>query len=99
MLMGSLTETDSTFPRTSLYRATDILAQGKKQYHVQVFSGVSHGFATRADPNDPNAREFAYPAVHGLSLTQSMGCNVVWAKEKSARSVVEWFNRFGNSTS
>ncbi|TEB21715.1 alpha/beta-hydrolase [Coprinellus micaceus] len=77
-LLLSCAETDSTFPRTSLYRATDILAQNKKQYHVQVFSGVSHGFATRADPNDPNA---------------------VWAKEQSARGVVEWFNRFGNSTS
>jgi hypothetical protein len=67
ILIVSLAETDSTFPRTSLYRATDILAQNKKQYHVQVFSGVSHGFATRADPNDPNAGGFLRLAIDDLN--------------------------------
>ncbi|TEB20084.1 alpha/beta-hydrolase [Coprinellus micaceus] len=66
-------ENDGAFPTASRNRAVDILAAKKAKYHVQVFSGVSHGFATRADLSDENA---------------------VWAKDQSARGVVEWFNRF-----
>ncbi|RXW15381.1 hypothetical protein EST38_g10474 [Candolleomyces aberdarensis] len=54
-LLLSCAETDSSFPTASLRRAVDILAGRKATYHLQVFSGVSHGFATRADPNDANA--------------------------------------------
>ncbi|TFK21082.1 alpha/beta-hydrolase [Coprinopsis marcescibilis] len=72
-LLLSCAETDSSFPTASLRRASDILAQRKATYHLQIFSGTTHGFATRADPTIPNA---------------------VWAKEQSAKSVVEWFNRF-----
>jgi hypothetical protein len=45
-------------------RAVDILATKKATYHLQVFSGVSHGFATRADPNDANAGEFYFPPMN-----------------------------------
>ena len=44
-------ETDRAFPAESRRRAEDILAEGKKSYLVQIFSGVNHGFATRGDPN------------------------------------------------
>ncbi|PPR06547.1 hypothetical protein CVT26_000725 [Gymnopilus dilepis] len=37
-------------------RAEDILAEGKKSYLVQIFSGVNHGFATRGDPNIEHER-------------------------------------------
>lgn len=36
------------------------MAEIKATYHVQLFSGVSHGFATRGDPNVENSR--AYPS-------------------------------------
>jgi len=72
-LLLSCAETDHTFPSESRRRAEDILAEIKATYHVQVFSGVSHGFGTRGDPNVENSR---------------------WAKEESARSVIEWFKRF-----
>jgi dienelactone hydrolase len=49
-------ETDRTFPAAARHRAEDILAEIKATYHVQLFSGVSHGFATRGDPNVENER-------------------------------------------
>jgi hypothetical protein len=43
-------ETDFTFPTESRRRAEDILIETKATYHIQLFSGVNHGFATRGDP-------------------------------------------------
>ncbi|KAF9042324.1 Alpha/Beta hydrolase protein [Panaeolus papilionaceus] len=71
-LLLSCAEVDHTFPAESRRRAEDILAEVKATYHVQLFSGVSHGFATRGDPEVENSR---------------------WAKEESARSIIEWFIR------
>lgn len=48
-------ETDFTFPLESRRKAEDILVKNKARYHIQVFSGVSHGFALRADLTDENA--------------------------------------------
>ena len=50
----SCAETDHTFPLESRRRAEDILAQRKSQYHIQVFSGVSHAFASKGNLQDPN---------------------------------------------
>ncbi|KAF9042325.1 Alpha/Beta hydrolase protein [Panaeolus papilionaceus] len=72
----SCAEVDQTFPTTARRRAEDILVEIKATYHVQVFSGVVHGFATRGDPEIENER---------------------WAKEESARSIIEWFIRFSNN--
>jgi len=74
-LLLSCAEVDHTFPAESRRRAEDLLAEGKKSYLVQVFSGVSHGFATRGDPEVEHIR---------------------WAKEESARSIIEWFKRFSS---
>ena len=51
-------ETDQTFPKESRRRAEDILEEVKATYHVQIFSGVTHGFGTRGDPNVENSRMF-----------------------------------------
>jgi len=72
-LLLSCAETDGSFPAASRHRAEEILTEIKATYHVQLFSGVSHGFATRGDPNVENSR---------------------WAKEESARGVINWFKRF-----
>ncbi|KIM47318.1 hypothetical protein M413DRAFT_272676 [Hebeloma cylindrosporum] len=74
-LLISCAETDHLFPAESRRRVEDILAELKATYHVQVFSGVVHGFATRGDPTVENTR---------------------WAKEESARSVINWFLRFSS---
>jgi len=53
-LLLSCAETDGTFPLESRRRAEDILVQHKAQYHIQVFSGVAHGFASKGNLQDPN---------------------------------------------
>ncbi|KJA22048.1 hypothetical protein HYPSUDRAFT_139718 [Hypholoma sublateritium FD-334 SS-4] len=54
-LLMSCAETDHTFPTSARHRAEDILAEIKATYHVQVFSGVLHGF-TRGDKTVENIR-------------------------------------------
>ncbi|THU91058.1 hypothetical protein K435DRAFT_674892, partial [Dendrothele bispora CBS 962.96] len=49
-------KTDHTFPLPARRRAEDLLIEAKAQYHIQVCSGVAHGFALRGDPNIPDAR-------------------------------------------
>ncbi|KAF8870590.1 dienelactone hydrolase [Gymnopilus junonius] len=55
-LLLSCAEIDRSFPAESRHRAEEILAEGKKTYHLQLFSGVNHGFATRGDPNIEHER-------------------------------------------
>ncbi|PPQ68866.1 hypothetical protein CVT24_007675 [Panaeolus cyanescens] len=55
-LLMSCAETDNTFPSDARRRAEDILSEIKATYHVEVYSGVSHGFATRGDPKVENSR-------------------------------------------
>ncbi|OAX37883.1 alpha/beta-hydrolase [Rhizopogon vinicolor AM-OR11-026] len=43
-------ETDFAFPAPLRRRTEDILVEKKATYYFQIFSGVSHGFGTRADP-------------------------------------------------
>jgi len=52
-LLMSCAETDHTFPIEPRRRAEDILVGRKFPYHIQVFSGVSHGFASKGDLEDP----------------------------------------------
>jgi dienelactone hydrolase len=52
-------EMDGTFPLPARRRAEDILIAAKATYHIQVFSGVAHGFAVRGDPNNENSRPYS----------------------------------------
>ncbi|KAF8798403.1 alpha/beta-hydrolase [Phlegmacium glaucopus] len=65
-LLLSCAETDFTFPAESRRRAEDILAEVKATYHVQIFSGVSHGFGTRGDPNVENSRWAKEKSAQGI---------------------------------
>jgi len=89
----SFAETDHTFPTESRRRAEDILAEKKATYHIQVFSGVVHGFATRGDPTVDHIRAhlFSFAILESNSRMRSG-----WAKEESARSVINWFLRFSS---
>jgi dienelactone hydrolase len=53
-------ETDRRFPTESRRRAEDILIETKATYHIQLFSGVQHGFATKGDPTVENSRTWAF---------------------------------------
>ena len=55
---NNIVEIDKSFPKESRRRAEDILEEVKATYHVQVFSGVAHGFGTRGDPEAENSRMF-----------------------------------------
>jgi dienelactone hydrolase len=49
-------EIDGAFPTAARRQTEDILVKNKAHYYFQVFSGVSHGFATRGDPADDTQR-------------------------------------------
>jgi Dienelactone hydrolase family len=53
-----LSESDMMFPLASRRRAEDILFGQKASYHIQVFSGVEHGFAVRGNPEIENERTY-----------------------------------------
>ncbi|EMD59044.1 hypothetical protein COCSADRAFT_348498 [Bipolaris sorokiniana ND90Pr] len=55
-LFLSCSERDHTFDVPSRRRALDILQEGSKTFHYQLFSGVEHGFALRGNPDDPYQR-------------------------------------------
>jgi len=55
----SCAQTDHTFPPEFRNRAVAILDAAYKPYHLQLFSGVQHGFALRCDLNKPYEREWS----------------------------------------
>jgi dienelactone hydrolase len=67
------TESDFTFPAEFRRRAEDILIETKAKYHIQVFSGVKHGFAVRGDLENPDGR--SYPRS---SLSRRVQLTSVW---------------------
>ncbi|USW57878.1 Putative dienelactone hydrolase, alpha/Beta hydrolase [Septoria linicola] len=48
----SCSEIDHTFPKDLRRRAIDILEERQTRYQVQLFQGVSHGFAVKGDMSD-----------------------------------------------
>jgi len=65
-LLLSCAETDHTFPKESRRRAEDILEEVKATDHVQIFSGVAHGFGTRGDPDVENSRWAKEKSAQGV---------------------------------
>jgi len=55
-LLLSCAEDDETFPTEFRRKAEDLLTEIAATYHVQVFSGTTHGFALRGNVNDPVAK-------------------------------------------
>jgi hypothetical protein len=89
-----VSEDDFLFPLTSRRRAEDILFAKKASYHIQVFSGVEHGFAVRGNPEVENERTY-HDFYLCLDLLNRLKYSLVgWAMEESARGIVNWFNRF-----
>ncbi|KAF8555051.1 alpha/beta-hydrolase [Imleria badia] len=65
-LLLSCSEDDFTFQLEARRRAEDILVRNKSSYYFQVFSGVAHGFAVRADPNVPDQRWAKEESARGI---------------------------------
>lgn len=57
-LLLSCAEHDGAFDTAARNKAVDILQSGGRKYHLQLFQGVSHGFASRGDLDDPYESEF-----------------------------------------
>ena len=58
-LFLSCSEIDHTFDTASRRKAIDLLQADKKTYHLQLFSGVEHGFALRGNMKEPYERKSA----------------------------------------
>ena len=56
----SCSEIDHTFDTGSRNQAIDVLIEEKKEYGLQLFSGVAHGFALRANLDVPYEREYSF---------------------------------------
>lgn len=58
-----ITETDNIFTRELRHKSEDILIKTGQHYQLNLFSGVEHGFAIRADlskPQNKYAKEQAF---------------------------------------
>ncbi|KAF6809851.1 dienelactone hydrolase [Colletotrichum sojae] len=65
-LLLSCAENDKAFPTESRRKAVDILQKEQKIYNLQLFSGVSHGFAVKGDPSDPYQRWCKEQCLRGM---------------------------------
>ncbi|KAG8158327.1 hypothetical protein KVR01_012088 [Diaporthe batatas] len=65
-LFLSCADTDVTFGAESRRKAVDILIADKKQYHLQVFTGVEHGFALRSKQDDPYEKWVREQSLRGI---------------------------------
>jgi dienelactone hydrolase len=65
-LLLSCAEADPGFPVEARRRAEDILVHNKSNYFFQVFSGVSHGFAVRANLDVPHERWAKEESARGI---------------------------------
>lgn len=66
-LFLSCSEVDHTFDTKSRRRALDILSEAGKTYNLQLFSGVQHGFALRADMTKPYERWVKEESLGGIA--------------------------------
>ncbi|KUI63116.1 Protein AIM2 [Cytospora mali] len=65
-LFLSCSEIDHTFETPSRRLALDILQSRKKSYHLQLFSGVEHGFALRGNMDNPYERYVKEESLKGI---------------------------------
>lgn len=66
-LFFSCAEQDFTFSTEARNKAIDMLIAAKKPYHLQLFSGVEHGFALRCDLSKPYERWCKEESVRGIA--------------------------------
>ncbi|KAK0610603.1 Alpha/Beta hydrolase protein [Bombardia bombarda] len=65
-LLLSCAEHDHAFDTEARRKAIDILQREKKVYHLQLFYGVSHGFASKGDPDNPYQRWCKEQSLRGI---------------------------------
>ena len=55
-LLISAAETDPIFTTELRHETERVLAEGKKRYQIDLFSGVAHGYAVRGDISQPHVK-------------------------------------------
>ena len=86
-------EDDHSFGPDARRRAVDILAEAKADYTMVLYGGISHGFATRADPSVPKQREYRLSSHHARLM--GFGPSIGWGKEQGAATALNWFDHHG----
>ena len=86
-LFFSCAENDFTFETAARNKAIDILRAAKKPYHLQLFSGVEHGFALRCDLSDPYARWAKEQSIRGISEYFDLQLGVFAEKSSSSSKI------------
>jgi len=79
-LLLSCAEHDGAFDTAARNKAVDILQSEGKKYHLQLFQGVSHGFASRGDLDDPYESEFffgSWLARYLVGMLKGFDCRMV----------------------
>lgn len=65
-LFLSCAEHDAMFPAEKRHQAENIMTAEGKKYQVQLFQGVSHGFAVRCNLDDPYERYVKEQSYRGI---------------------------------
>lgn len=65
-LLMSCAEKDALFTAEARRRAEDILAENGIKFHVQVFSGMEHGFAAKGDVSNPDVKWAKEESARGV---------------------------------
>ncbi|KZT02071.1 alpha/beta-hydrolase [Laetiporus sulphureus 93-53] len=81
-LLLSCAEVDHTFPLEFRRRAEDIMIDKKATYHIQVFCGVTHGFALRGNVNDPVAKWAKEQSAKTIGSWFDMFCSTAELQSK-----------------
>ncbi|KAK5104893.1 hypothetical protein LTS08_001164 [Lithohypha guttulata] len=84
-LFLSCAETDFTFSTDARNKAIDILREAKKPYHLQLFSGVEHGFALRCNLDVPYERWCKEQSLRGIVDYFDVNLGVTDEKVKKAQ--------------
>lgn len=101
-LFLSCSEVDALFPVESRRKAVDMLIEDKKDYYLQLFGKVDHGFALRGNEEDPYERKL-FLSCCGSRCDGSVGFMIAcgyrftddstgWVKEQSLRGIADWFD-------
>jgi dienelactone hydrolase len=65
-LFLSCAEHDAMFPADKRHLAENVLSAAGKKFHIQLFQGVSHGFAVRCDLENPYERFVKEQSYKGI---------------------------------
>lgn len=84
-LFFSCAETDHTFSTDHRNKALDMLREAKKPYHLQLFSGVEHGFALRCNLDVPYERWCKEASLKGIIEYFDVQLGVKDKKDKEAK--------------